>query len=170
MTLDAPTSTDAVPTHPAGTPRALFRVVAIAEAVSWTLLIGGMVLRAVTGNQTGVRIGGGIHGFVFLAFLVVTALVAVNQRWTARTTVLALVSSVIPWATVPAELALDRRGLLAGPWRRKAGSDPRDQAWPDRALRALLARPATAALIAFGVVVVVFAALIAVGPPFGNQG
>lgn len=169
MTLDAHSSPPAEATATASTPGRIFRFAAIAEAVSWTLLIAGMVLRAVTGNQAGVRFGGGLHGFVFLAFLVVTALVAVNQRWSARVVLLALVSSVIPWATVPAEIHLQRRGLLDGVWRRTATEDPRDQRRSDRVLRALLARPVAAGVVLLVVVAVVFVALLIVGPPFAKS-
>ena len=170
MTAEAQPALPADSTSGASTPRRIFRLVAIAEAISWTLLIGGMILRAVTGDQTGVRIGGGIHGFVFLSFVVVTAVVAINQRWSARIVVLALVSSVIPWATVPAEIYLDRRGLLTGEWRRTATDDPRDQGTTDRVLRALLARPITAALALLAAIAVVFVILLIVGPPFGKNG
>ena len=170
MTLDAPRSLPVEGTDAAGTPRQIFRFVAMAEAVSWTLLIGGMILRAATGNQIGVRVGGGIHGFVFLAFVVVTALVAVNQRWRLPTVLLALVSSVIPWATVPAEIHLRRRGLLEGDWRRTPTRDPRDQRPADRLLRALLARPVAAAAVLLAVVAAVFVVLLIVGPPFGKNG
>lgn len=170
MTAEARPALTAQESGVAGTPRRIFRFVAIAEAISWTLLIGGMILRAVTGNQTGVRVGGGIHGFVFLSFVVVAALVAVNQRWSAKTIVLTLVSSVIPWATVPAEIALDRRGLLDGDWRRTATEDPRDQRTTDRVLRALLARPITSVLALLAAVAVIFVVLLIVGPPFGKNG
>ena len=43
-------------------PLSLFRALAIAEAVSWTLLIGGLVLRATADLPLAVTIGGGIHG------------------------------------------------------------------------------------------------------------
>ena len=105
-----------------------------------------------------------------IAIIVVTALVAINQRWSARIVVLALVSSVIPWATVPAEIYLDRRGLLTGEWRRTATDDPRDQRTTDRVLRALLARPITAALALLAAIAVVFVILLIVGPPFGKNG
>ena len=50
------------------TPRRLFRALALAEVVTWTLLLLGMVLKY--GTETTdllVRIGGGLHGFAFLA-------------------------------------------------------------------------------------------------------
>lgn len=170
MTLDARRSLPAQSAEAAGTPRRIFRFVAIAEAISWTLLIGGIILRAATGNQNGVRIGGGIHGFVFLAFVVVTAIVAVNQRWRVPTLLLALVSSVIPWATVPAEIYLQRHGLLEGDWRRTPTQDPRDQRPADRLLRALLARPIAAAVVLLAAVAAIFVVLLIVGPPFGKNG
>ena len=49
-------------------PKRLFSILAIAEAITWTMLIIGMVLKYVTQTtELGVRIGGGVHGFVFLA-------------------------------------------------------------------------------------------------------
>ena len=85
-------------------PRALFRALALAEAVTWTLLVAGMLLKyvlVVTG--VGVSIGGGLHGFVFLAFVAASVVLAVNQRWSAPVTLLALASAVVPYATIPAE-------------------------------------------------------------------
>ncbi|MET0296550.1 MAG: DUF3817 domain-containing protein, partial [Microbacterium sp.] len=49
-------------------PLTLFRTLAIAEAISWTLLITGLILRATADLAIAVTIGGGIHGFVFLAY------------------------------------------------------------------------------------------------------
>src|SRR5690625_2841428 len=50
------------------TPKSLFRTLAFAEAVSWTLLIAGLIIRGVGGPSVAITIGGGIHGFVFLAY------------------------------------------------------------------------------------------------------
>jgi integral membrane protein len=50
-------------------PRTLFRTVAFAEAVTWTLLLIGLFLKYVTRTtDVGVSIAGGIHGFVFLCY------------------------------------------------------------------------------------------------------
>jgi integral membrane protein len=150
------------------TPRSLFRTLAIAEAISWTLLITGLILRASTGWALGVTIGGGIHGFVFLSYGVTAVLVAKNQRWSAWPTVIAIVSTVIPYATVPVELWLQRSGRLEGAWRLEAGVDPRDGAWHDRLMRALLRRPWVFGAVVVVGVVVVFAVLLLVGPPGGK--
>jgi integral membrane protein len=149
-------------------PLNLFRTLAIAEAVSWTLLIAGLILRATSGLAIAVSIGGGIHGFVFLAYAATAVLVAKNQRWGAGTSALAVVSAVIPYATVPTELWLHRTGRLAGAWRRDETADPRDARWHDRLMRWFLRRPgALGSLLAAGVVAV-FATLLVVGPPGGR--
>ncbi|WP_258935256.1 DUF3817 domain-containing protein [Nesterenkonia pannonica] len=62
-------------------PHSLFRVMGIAEAVSWTLLLGGMVLRAAAGLDVAVTVGGAVHGFVFLAYAVTAVLVARTSGW-----------------------------------------------------------------------------------------
>lgn len=146
-------------------PRTLFRAAAFAEVVTWTLLIIGMVLKYVTRTtDLGVRIGGGIHGFVFLTFVVVVLFSAVNHRWPARTTLVTLLAAVIPYATIAAEQRLDRQGRLDGGWRLRTGGDEpagrleRLQAWM---LRHLLLAVGVAAVF----VVVVFAVLLSLGPP-----
>jgi integral membrane protein len=147
-------------------PRSLFRALALAETVTWTLLIVGMLLKYVFAvTDVGVSIGGGLHGFFFLAFVAASVVVAVNQRWTAGTTLLALASAVVPYATIPVERLLERRGLLEGGWRRTATGDPRDHDPASRMLRWALANTVLAAAIAVVVVAAVFAVLLMIGPP-----
>jgi integral membrane protein len=147
-------------------PRSLFRALALAETVTWTLLIAGMLLKYVFAvTDVGVSIGGGLHGFFFLAFVAACVVVAVNQRWTAGTTLLALASAVVPYATIPVERLVERRGLLEGPWRRTATDDPRDHTAASRMLRWALAHSVLAAVLAVGAVAAVFTALLVIGPP-----
>jgi integral membrane protein len=151
------------------TPHTLFRALAIAEAISWTLLIGGLILRATTDWALGVTIGGGIHGFVFLSYAATAILVALNNRWRVWPAVVALVSAVIPYATIPAELWLQRSGRLVGAWRLEPTDDPRDGAWYDRLMRWFLRRPwVLGALIALAVVAL-FVVLLILGPPGGRD-
>ncbi|KJL41937.1 DUF3817 domain-containing protein [Microbacterium trichothecenolyticum] len=151
------------------TPHTLFRALAILEAISWTLLIAGLVIRATTDWALGVTIGGGIHGFIFLSYGATVILVALNNRWRVGPTVLALVSAVIPYATIPAELWLQRSGRLAGAWRLEATDDPRDATWYDRLMRWFLRRPwVLGALIALAVVLL-FVVLVIPGPPGGRD-
>lgn len=149
-------------------PAALFRTLAIAEAISWTLLIGGIALRAMTGEPRGVSIGGAVHGFVFLSYGAVVILVAMNQRWGVGRFAVALLSAVIPYASVPAEVRLQRSGALEGDWRTSAGTGPRDATWHDRALRAVLRHPVRSGIGAVLAVAVVFTALLLIGPPGGR--
>ncbi|MEZ3155371.1 DUF3817 domain-containing protein [Microbacterium sp. BWR-S6Y] len=150
------------------TPLTLFRTLAIAEAISWTLLIAGLILRATADLSVAVSIGGGIHGFVFLAYGATAVLVALNQRWGVGPAVVAIVSAVIPYATVPTEIWLHRTGRLRGAWRLDETADPRDRRPLDRLLRFFLRRPAMLGLILVALVAVVFAVLLILGPPGGK--
>lgn len=147
------------------TPKTLFRPAAIAEAITWTLLITGLILRATTGWALGVTIGGGIHGFVFLAYGATAVLVAVNQRWHPGVAALAIVSAVIPYATIPVEIWLARTGRLEGDWRRDATDDPRDQHWFDRLVRWFIRHPWLLLALIAAAVVVLFVVLLTIGPP-----
>ena len=139
-------------------PRALFRSFATAEAFTWAGLITALILRA-TDVANIVPIAGGVHGFVFLSYCVVTVFTWVNQRWGAGTGVLGLALAIVPFATVPFELVLDRKGKLAGPWRlRPGGDEPKGfvehvQAW-------VLRHPWLAIALLFVAVVVVFSVLL----------
>lgn len=146
-------------------PHLLFRVMAIAEAVSWTLLLGGMALRATAGLDIAVTIGGGIHGFVFLAYAVTAVLVAKNQRMGRWPASVAIISAIIPYATIPADVWLTRTGRLSGAWRRKATEDPRDQKWHDNLFRSVVRHPVFSCVVLLGSVAVVFTALLALGSP-----
>jgi integral membrane protein len=151
------------------TPLTLFRTLAIAEAVSWTLLIAGLILRATADLDIAVTIGGGIHGFVFLAYGATAVLVALNQRWTAVPAVVAIGSAIIPYATIPTEIWLHRSGRLDGAWRLEETSDPRDRRALDRLLRFFLRRPWVLAALIATAVIVLFVVLLIIGPPGGRD-
>lgn len=151
------------------TPLNLFRVLAVAEAISWTLLIAGLIVRATTDLAMAVTVGGGIHGFVFLSYGAAAVLVAKNQRWGAWPTIVAIASAVIPYATIPTELWLHRSGRLAGPWRLQATDDPRDAAWHDRLMRWFLGRAWLLAVLIAVAVVALYVVLLLVGPPGGRD-
>ena len=99
------------------TPRSLFRALAISEAITWALLLTGMFLKYVTETtELGVRIFGMVHGIVFIAYCLVTVIVAIDQRWSLSRTVLGLAAAVPPFATLLFETYADRRGLLGDEW------------------------------------------------------
>ncbi len=149
-------------------PASLFRVLAFAEVVSWTLLITGLVLRATADIAIAVTIGGAIHGFVFLSYGATAVLVSLNNRWSAGPTAVAIVSAIVPYATVPTEIWLARTGRLAGEWRTSEAADPADRRWYDGLLRWFLRRPWVLALLILLAVVAIFAVLLLIGPPGGR--
>src|SRR5699024_1841664 len=147
------------------TPRQFFRFFAIAEVISWTLLIGGLILRATEGWDMAVTIGGGIHGFIFLSYGVTAVLMAKNQRRSTLPATRSLVSTVTPFATGPVEIWLQRSGRLAGDSRRTATDHPRDHAWHDRLHRWVINHALLCILLGLVIVVVVYVILLLMGPP-----
>jgi integral membrane protein len=150
------------------TPKKLFRLFALAEAVTWTLLIGGLILRATVGVPSmAFAVVGGLHGAVFLAYGVIASLTGVNQRWGLGRTVLAVALAIVPYATIPFELYVQRSGKLEGDWRREHSGDARDDHWFDRLYRWFIIRPALLTIVMFAVVTAIFAVLLMAGPPGG---
>ncbi|MCE5292147.1 MAG: DUF3817 domain-containing protein [Nocardiaceae bacterium] len=96
------------------TPAKRFRFVAILEALTWVGLLIGMAFKYLpeNGNEIGVKVFGPIHGAVFILFLLVTVAAARALQWTPRVTLLALISSVPPLATVVFEVWTVRSGNL----------------------------------------------------------
>ena len=148
------------------TPRRLFVFFATAEAVTWTLLLGGLAIRAFAdAPQALMTTVGGIHGAVFLGYGVTAALVGVNQRWAFGRIVGGIFLAIIPYATVPFERAALRRGLVEGEWRTSTSGDPRDNNWFDRLFRWFVARPALLVVTLLTVVAAIFMILVSLGPP-----
>jgi integral membrane protein len=150
------------------TPKKLFRLFALAEAVTWTLLIGGLILRATVGvPSVAFTIVGGIHGAVFLTYAVIASITGVNQRWGFGRTALGVALAIVPYATIPFELYVQRTGKLEGNWRREHSGDARDDHWFDRLYRWFIIRPALLTIVMFAVVTAIFATLLLIGPPGG---
>lgn len=90
-----------------------FRIVAVAEALSWIGLLIGMFVKYVPGtSELGVQIFGPIHGGVFVAYVVVALLAARVLRWSLGTTFLALLASIPPLMTIWFERRATRTGRL----------------------------------------------------------
>jgi integral membrane protein len=90
-----------------------FRAVAIAEAVSWVLLLAGMFVKWVLRtSELGVQLAGPVHGAVFVGYVLVALLAWRVLRWSPRTALLALVASVPPLCTVWFERWARRTGRL----------------------------------------------------------
>jgi len=90
-----------------------FRAVAIAEAVSWVLLLVGMFVKYVPETtELGVQIAGPVHGAVFLAYVAITLLAWRVLGWAPATGLLALAASIPPLITVVFERWAQRTGKL----------------------------------------------------------
>lgn len=151
-------------------PRLFYRTIAIAEAVTWTLLISGMLLKYVAdAGGTPLLIFGSLHGFVFITYALTAVLVGLNQHWPVRLMVLAVITAIVPYATVPFDIRLDRTGRLDGDWRRAATDDPRDHTWVGRLLRWMLNRPMILISSFTVTVAVIMTVLLALGPPGGRS-
>ena len=131
-------------------PRTLFTWLARAEVVTWTLLLIGMALKYVTRTtELGVSVFGLVHGVVFLAFVLVTVVLWVDQRWPLREVVLVLACAIPPFATLYAERRVERLRLAA-----------RDSGRVTDA-----ARPVAAALVGALAVGTATLVLLLIGPP-----
>ncbi|MBU6265540.1 MAG: DUF3817 domain-containing protein [Actinomycetales bacterium] len=152
------------------TPRKLYFVLAIAEACTWTLLITGLILKATVGIEPSLLTTiGGLHGFVFIAYGATSILIAFNQRWGFWVGLLAVITAILPYATIPFELVQAKRGALEGPWRTHATDDPRDEKPLDRLFRWFLARPILLILVIVIAIIAVFSTLLFLGPPGGSK-
>lgn len=146
------------------TPRLLFRTFAIAEFITWALLIGSLILRAQGVNPVVTLIAGSLHGFIFLCYGASTIFVWINERWRAWVGTVGLITTLIPFATLPFELTIDRRGLLSKKWRLGEGGDtPHNffehvQAW-------ILRHPVFSVIAVLALIVIVFTVLLILGPP-----
>jgi integral membrane protein len=149
----------------AWSPLGLFRRLALAEAVTWALLLSGMFLKYVTDTtELGVRVFGMAHGVVFIGYCLTTVLVAVDPRWTVRRLALGLAAAVPPFATVLFERYAERRSALGATWRLRdsTGTGP-----ADRVAGWLLRNPlhgTVAGVVAVGALTGV---ALLVGPPAG---
>lgn len=130
---------------------------------TWAGLITALVLRGLDVVNI-VPVAGGIHGFVFLCYATTTVFTWVNQRWRVSLGLTGLLLAIVPFATVPFEVVVDRKGLLAGGWRLAPGGEEPSgfvehvQAW---VLRHLLVSILLLALL----VTVIFLTLLWLGPP-----
>lgn len=102
------------------TPLRVFRAVAVAEAITWAGLLVGMWFKhashAPLHGEVGVQVFGPIHGVAFIAFCLVTVLVAVDQQWSRGRLLLGLASAIPPFCTVAFDRYAERRGLLDDHW------------------------------------------------------
>jgi len=147
-------------------PLRLFRTTAVAEAITWALLLLGMFLKYVTETtDAAVSIFGPIHGVAFIAYGLTAILVAVDQRWSTARTGLALLAAIPPFFTVLFDVLAERRGAFTDSWRLRSSESQRPL---DRPVAWLLRNPGRGAVAGAVAVVVLTGVALAVGPPVGG--
>jgi integral membrane protein len=105
-----------MPARPMSAAGRLFSWAAIFEAITWTGLLLGMLLKYGTGTtELGVWLFGRLHGVAFLLYVVVCLYAGVRQRWPLWALLVALLAAVPPLLTVPVEIWFRRIGLLSPP-------------------------------------------------------
>ena len=80
----------------------LFRLVAIAEACGWTMLIAGILCERyiLPGNSIPVTIAGKIHGMLFLLYALAAVGLYPTLRWSRKRAFVALLASVPPYGSL----------------------------------------------------------------------
>jgi integral membrane protein len=90
-----------------------FRIASEAEAWSWAGLLFGMFFKySFFANEIGVRIMGPIHGAFFIFYLLALWQVRGVLKWDGKTTLLAVLASIPPFATIWFERWAIRTGRL----------------------------------------------------------
>jgi integral membrane protein len=91
-----------------------FRLVALAEAVTWVGLLIGMYFKYLGTPRTeiGVKIFGMAHGLVFIAFVITAVFAGLAFSWAAKIWLLALLASIVPLGSVIFLIWADRARIL----------------------------------------------------------
>ncbi|UQU64638.1 MMPL family transporter [Couchioplanes caeruleus] len=94
-----------------------FTWIAVIEACTWAGLLTGMYFKYIPKTtEIGVRIFGTLHGAAFIAYVLLTVMVAIRLKWRlGRTTLFALLAAIPPFMTVAFELWARRTGRLPRP-------------------------------------------------------
>ncbi len=75
----------------------VLRIVAIVEAVSFLLLLVASFVKCVVEGPDAVPVMGMVHGLLFVTYVFLTILVAVDEKWRLGRTLLTLLCAVIPF-------------------------------------------------------------------------
>ena len=147
-------------------PKKLFQLFATAEVFTWAFLLASLAIRSTIGIAPEVFFAvGATHGFVFLGYGVTAALVGVNQRWKLGRVLLGIVLAIVPFATLPFDKSLSKKGLLEGNWRTTKSDTPSDNSWFDALFRWFIARPLVLVTVLLTGVIAMFSFLLFIGPP-----
>jgi integral membrane protein len=89
-----------------------FRYVAIAEAISFLVLLVMTVIKYTQDSPGGVQVMGPIHGMLFLAYFAIALGVRGPAGWSPRATLGVLVGAVLPFGGFVVDRWLARTGQL----------------------------------------------------------
>jgi integral membrane protein len=87
-----------------------FRLVALAEAISWLALIVATIVKYAADAPLGVHVLGPIHGVLFIAYVILALEVRRRLSWDGRTLLLVLAESIVPGGGFVAARRPDLRG------------------------------------------------------------
>lgn len=154
------------------TPKSLFRFFATAEVFTWAALLAAIIARALVGVPSEVFfVVGASHGFTFLGFAIVAKLVGLNQGWPLGKIALVAALAVVPFATLPFERRIYRRGELEGHWRKEKRKASGLGGFIDSVFVWFIARPYLLTIGILVALIAIFSFLLWLGPPYewGNQ-
>jgi hypothetical protein len=102
---------------------------------------------------------------MFLSYCTTAVLVGVNQRWSFGKIAAAVSLAIVPFATVPFDRSLLKKGRLEGTWRTQPSDHPSDKSVIDRLFRWFIARPLVLILTLVLAVATLFFVLLSLGSP-----
>jgi integral membrane protein len=106
--------------------RTAFRIVAVAEALSWLGLLIGMLFKyVISDTEVGVKVFGPIHGAIFVTYVLTCLVVRGPLRWSGSTLLLALAASIPPFGSLVFEQWASRTGRLGRPAAAPVAGDER---------------------------------------------
>jgi len=77
-----------------------FRITSYLEGISYLLLLGvGVPLKYLAGNDSFVKALGMPHGILFMAYIFLAIIMKQKMNWDAKTMIIVLIASVIPFGT-----------------------------------------------------------------------
>jgi integral membrane protein len=84
----------------------LFRIVAISEAIGWTLLIAGILIHKyrLPGHTFSVVLAGQIHGTIFLIYFAMLIAIYSSLGWSRKKFIVAFMAGIPPYGTLIFEL------------------------------------------------------------------
>ena len=87
-----------------------FRYLAVAEAISFLLLIVASVIKHTGGSELGVQILGPLHGLLFIGYIAMVFGLMKPAGWNGKVTVWIVVGAIVPFGGFVVDWWLGRRG------------------------------------------------------------